>query len=134
MGLLALGEGMPSTLGLQALRLLSWLCITAGVSTLAGGRGVSMPASCAACLPLDQPLHLLTCCLPLSWLCITAGVSMLARGRGADQPPLWQLLALLIPAGSAALALHCQACSLCASRGQGGSDACQFVTLRNGHF
>ncbi len=38
-GLLALGEGMPSTLGLQALRLLSWLCITSGVSMLAGGRG-----------------------------------------------------------------------------------------------
>ena len=90
MGLLALGEGMPSTLGMQALRLLSWLCITAGVSTLAGGRGVSsaciMP-SCAACLPSKQPLHLLMLCLPLSWLCITAGVSMLAGGRGVDQSP-----------------------------------------------
>ena len=38
-GLLALGEGMPSTLHLQALRLASWLCITAGVSALAGGKG-----------------------------------------------------------------------------------------------
>ncbi|CAL5218552.1 g243 [Coccomyxa viridis] len=38
-GLLALGEGMPSTLRMQALRLLSWLCITAGVSALAGGKG-----------------------------------------------------------------------------------------------
>ena len=54
-GLLALGEGMPSTLGLQALRLLSWLCITAGVSMLAGGRGVSglHHAPSAACLLLD---------------------------------------------------------------------------------
>ena len=38
-GLLALGEGMPSTLRMQALRLLSWLCIIAGVSALAGGKG-----------------------------------------------------------------------------------------------
>ena len=42
MGLLALGEGMPATLRLQALRLASWLCITAGVSALAGGKGVSL--------------------------------------------------------------------------------------------
>ena len=41
MGLLALGEGMPSTLGMQTLRLASWLCITAGVSALAGGKGAS---------------------------------------------------------------------------------------------
>ena len=40
-GLLALGEGMPSTLGMQTLRLASWLCITAGVSALAGGKGAS---------------------------------------------------------------------------------------------
>lgn len=41
-GLLALGEGMPSTLRMQALRLLSWLCITAGVSALAGGKGAPL--------------------------------------------------------------------------------------------
>jgi hypothetical protein len=38
-GLLALGEAMPKTLGMQALRLLSWVCITMGVSALAGGQG-----------------------------------------------------------------------------------------------
>ena len=81
-GLLALGEGMPSTLGLQALRLLSWLCIT-GVSTLAGGRGVSMPASCPhvlpACLPgSPRSISRVVCRCPV---CITAGVSMLAGGK-----------------------------------------------------
>lgn len=44
-GLLALGEGMPSTFRLQALRLASWLCITAGVSALAGGRGKQLSFS-----------------------------------------------------------------------------------------
>ena len=40
MGLLALGESMPMSLGMQALRLLSWASITLGVSALAGGKGV----------------------------------------------------------------------------------------------
>ncbi len=38
-GLLALGESMPMSLGMQALRLLSWASITLGVSALAGGKG-----------------------------------------------------------------------------------------------
>ena len=63
MGLLALGEGMPSTFRMQALRLLSWLCITAGVSTLAGGRGVSglHHGPNRACLLQEQPSDLLLC-------------------------------------------------------------------------
>ena len=61
-GLLALGEGMPATLGLQALRLASWLCITAGVSMLAGGRGA-----------YQSPL----------WCLHRGRVSILAGGRGA---------------------------------------------------
>lgn len=48
MGLLALGERMPRTLGMQALRLLSWLCITVGVSALAGGRGRQLVVSISA--------------------------------------------------------------------------------------
>ena len=58
-GLLALGEGMPSTLRMQALRLLSWLCITAGVSALAGGKGAP---SCALNQSISQPAF--------SWGCV----------------------------------------------------------------
>lgn len=40
-GLLALGERMPRTLGMRALRLLSWTAIALGVSVLAGGKGLT---------------------------------------------------------------------------------------------
>lgn len=57
MGLLALGEGMPSTLKMQALRLLSWLCITAGVSALAGGKGETSCSSSRNSLCVRGMLH-----------------------------------------------------------------------------
>jgi len=56
-GLLALGEGMPSTLKMQALRLLSWLCITAGVSALAGGKGETSCSSSRNSLCVCGKLH-----------------------------------------------------------------------------
>ena len=43
-GMLALGEGLPSSRSLGAARLLSWLLLIAGVSALASGQGAhSMP-------------------------------------------------------------------------------------------
>ena len=49
-GLLALGERMPATLGMRALRLVSWMCIALGVSALAGGKGAPFhpTATCTA--------------------------------------------------------------------------------------
>ena len=38
-GMLALGEGLPSSRSLGAARLLSWLLLIAGVSALASGQG-----------------------------------------------------------------------------------------------
>ncbi len=38
-GILALGEGLPSSRSLGAMRLLSWLLLIVGVSALAHGHG-----------------------------------------------------------------------------------------------
>ncbi|KAK9916037.1 hypothetical protein WJX75_007653 [Coccomyxa subellipsoidea] len=56
-GLLALGERMPRTLGMRALRLLSWTAIALGVSVLAGGKG-----------GLAQMAHAILSRLPSSFL------------------------------------------------------------------
>ncbi len=40
MGMLALGEGLPSTRSLGAARLVAWALLIAGVSALASGQGV----------------------------------------------------------------------------------------------
>lgn len=45
-GLLALGESLPTTQRGRSLRLAAWLCIAAGVALLANGQG-------------EQPAHLL---------------------------------------------------------------------------
>lgn len=41
-GLLALGESLPTTQSGRTLRLTSWLCIAVGVAMLANGQGESL--------------------------------------------------------------------------------------------
>ena len=86
--------------------------------------------------------HALMCCVPASGAALnpfhmlSAAVLALYHCRGvhAGRRQRCTLATHLTTAGSAALAPHCQVCSLCASRSQGGADACLFITLRDGQF
>lgn len=51
-GLLALGERLPRSLAMRALRLLSWTAIAIGVSALAGGQGAA-PHALSSFLAVD---------------------------------------------------------------------------------
>ena len=56
-GLLALGERMPSSRAARAVILASWLAITLGVSGLANGPGECLPALARMMLPYGHPIQ-----------------------------------------------------------------------------
>jgi len=61
-GMLALGEGLPSTRSLGAARLLAWALLIAGVSALASGQGGRPAADWSLQSRMQRALH--ACCGP----------------------------------------------------------------------